>query len=285
MAAIQTTAVKVLGGVTSGTSNNFGSVITAGRTLVVGMSIWDAAGTNTVTSVTDTLGNTYSQVATVTETTHKLYIFRAFNVLGGTNAVTVNLSGSSDLTFAATEIDTVPITNPNDASNSATGTSTTPSVSVTTVNSAPQVFGVFAHDGTNRTLTEGSGWTMLAENEGGSANMPLAWMYQAYASSGAKTVNGTIGTGVVNWAILGASFASVVAATLDQYGFRGRNDDGSETTATWKAAQNTSFSITPDQAFRLRFGINASGDPASAGFKVQYRKVGAAAWRDVDTSG
>lgn len=78
---------------------------------------------------------------------------------------------------------------------------------------------------------------------------------------------------------------TLAAATLDQYGYRGRNDDGTEATATWKAAQNTTFGITPDARFRLRFGVNTPGDPASKQFKVQYRKVGAAAWRDVDKIG
>jgi hypothetical protein len=75
------------------------------------------------------------------------------------------------------------------------------------------------------------------------------------------------------------------ALALEQYAYRFRNDDGSETTATWKAAQNTSASITPDETFRFRVGVNATADPPSHQYKVQYRKVGAAEWRDIDTAG
>jgi hypothetical protein len=76
-----------------------------------------------------------------------------------------------------------------------------------------------------------------------------------------------------------------VPAPSDQYGFRARNDDGSETTATWKAAQDAPFTMTPDETFRLRIGVNTTGDPDSTQYKLQYRKVGASSWRDVDTSG
>jgi hypothetical protein len=75
------------------------------------------------------------------------------------------------------------------------------------------------------------------------------------------------------------------AATLDQFGFRARNDDGSETSATWKAAQNTAFTVVPDEPFRLRVGVNVVGDAPRKRFKLQYRKVGDASWRDIDQVG
>lgn len=84
------------------------------------------------------------------------------------------------------------------------------------------------------------------------------------------------------YTIMALSIAGT-AALLEQYSYRFRNDDGSETTATWKAAENTSVTLAPSTTARLRIGVNATGDPASKQFKLQYRKVGAASWRDADT--
>lgn len=45
--------------------------------------------------------------------------------------------------------------------------------------------------------------------------------------------------------------------TPDQPQFRGRNDDGNETTASWKAAVNTNFSQLADVNFRLRLTVQS----------------------------
>ena len=48
-----------------------------------------------------------------------------------------------------------------------------------------------------------------------------------------------------------------------QVGFRGRNDDGNETTATWKAAANTNWSQKTNTAFRIRFDCSETGSTSS----------------------
>jgi hypothetical protein len=64
---------------------------------------------------------------------------------------------------------------------------------------------------------------------------------------------------------------TVASGAIEQEGFRFRNDDGSESGATWKAAQDTNINLAADTAFRLREIINATGDPASAGYQDEYR--------------
>ena len=71
-----------------------------------------------------------------------------------------------------------------------------------------------------------------------------------------------------------------MAATLDQYAFRFRNDDGSETTATWKATQNTNISEVVE-ALRLRIGLQATGDPAAAAYQLEWQRVAEGIWRKV----
>lgn len=69
---------------------------------------------------------------------------------------------------------------------------------------------------------------------------------------------------------------------LDQSHFRWRNDDGSETTATWAAAEDANVTIAALTPTRLRVEIAATANPASAAYKLQYRKVGDTYWRDAN---
>ena len=52
--------------------------------------------------------------------------------------------------------------------------------------------------------------------------------------------------------------------------FRGRNDDGTETTATWIEAAGKSFTPTGDEPFRLRYLIDEVGETGAKDYKLQY---------------
>jgi hypothetical protein len=71
---------------------------------------------------------------------------------------------------------------------------------------------------------------------------------------------------------------------VEQEGFRWRNDDGTETTATWRQLQDVDDSVYQGSNIRLRVLLNASGDPAPENYKLQYRKTSGGAWRDVAQS-
>lgn len=58
---------------------------------------------------------------------------------------------------------------------------------------------------------------------------------------------------------------------IEQEGFRFRNDDGDEDGATWKASQDVSVSLPFSTAARIRWLLNATGDPASKNFQLEYR--------------
>ena len=62
-------------------------------------------------------------------------------------------------------------------------------------------------------------------------------------------------------------------ASLDQEGARVRNDDGSESAATWKEAQDTAATVAANINFRVRFVIDASGNPNAASFQVECKEV------------
>jgi hypothetical protein len=71
-------------------------------------------------------------------------------------------------------------------------------------------------------------------------------------------------------------------AELEQHSFRFRNDDGSETTATWAANLNTNHTIPAGENKRLRFLVNTeSGTPGASVFVLQYKEKVSGTWANV----
>jgi hypothetical protein len=69
----------------------------------------------------------------------------------------------------------------------------------------------------------------------------------------------------------GASANALVEAALalEQEGFRWRNDDGSESAATWRQNQDVQDNIQSGGKARVRFVVNATGDPTSKQFQIE----------------
>ena len=68
--------------------------------------------------------------------------------------------------------------------------------------------------------------------------------------------------------------AAAGAATLEQAGFRFRNDDGSEALATWRQNQDVNDTVNQEETFRLRFLIQGVNDPAASQFQLEYKDAG-----------
>lgn len=91
------------------------------------------------------------------------------------------------------------------------------------------------------------------------------------------------GNGLVVWGVYNVTGNQVVDidyvkmdvtyTPLEQEGFRFRNDDGSETTATWLAAQDTNITQPIETNTRLRMLVNANGegDPESNEYQLEYK--------------
>lgn len=74
----------------------------------------------------------------------------------------------------------------------------------------------------------------------------------------------------------------VTVPTLQQEGFRWRNDDGNETTATWAASQDANATVPVSTPVRLRVLVNGTGDPATSPYRLEYRVAGSSdAWEVV----
>lgn len=72
-----------------------------------------------------------------------------------------------------------------------------------------------------------------------------------------------------------------IVITREQEGYRFRADDGSESTASWLAAQDSNISRDKLTPARLRVITNVTNDPPSEAVKLQYRRVGDPLWRDM----
>lgn len=72
--------------------------------------------------------------------------------------------------------------------------------------------------------------------------------------------------------------------SMSQAGFRIRNDDGSETTATWTALENTNATLGVDVNKRIRFVVDeTAGGAENIQCKLQYN-LNAAGWNDVNAT-
>jgi len=174
-------------------------VITTSATANVGDLILVATVMNGMgaSAVIDSAGNTYTQDKTGTNSV----ILRVWRTIVTTQLVsggTITITGSLGFQLTTTASLTTGITSPplDVAGTAATGTSATPSGSVTTLNAVDLIIGVVGY-GSSATLTPvGAPWTELTGNEVSSAN--VHWAYQIVAATSTYTYNPVISSGV-NW--------------------------------------------------------------------------------------
>jgi hypothetical protein len=67
----------------------------------------------------------------------------------------------------------------------------------------------------------------------------------------------------------------------EQEGYRWREDDGSESGASWIDTQDTPITRPITTGTRLRVLTDAYGDAPSQGATLQYRKAGTIGWRKI----
>ena len=81
---------------------------------------------------------------------------------------------------------------------------------------------------------------------------------------------------------LAASFdPTFTQLTSTQEGYRWRNDDGTETTATWLADQDADVSVAELVTVRLRGIVDWEDDPEPGQIGIEYRRTGVGDWRAV----
>lgn len=95
--------------------------------------------------------------------------------------------------------------------------------------------------------------------------------------SGADAVTFTdAGLGLVGVTSTG-TYISITGVVTTQEGYRWRNDNGSESEATWAGDQDATLSAALGKK-RLRVLVDAAGDPDAIQYQLEYRKVGDETW-------
>lgn len=120
-------------------------------------------------------------------------------------------------------------------------------------------------------------WTAVSVDLSGAefqdVTSPITFRIYIYAPS---TVN------VVDWDDLIINGTVADAGVVEQEGYRFRNDDGSETTATWLAAQDTDIIQPKTTNTRLRVLLNSTLDRASEEYRLEFREVGGTTWIPIE---
>lgn len=189
------------------TSLTFDATPAAGNLIVVAFSTYGAGATATVS---DNKSNSYSQARhrDISANNEGVWLWYAANVTSSaTFTVTVDPNGASaDITLVIAEFSGAATASALDQSNDNGADSTSPSSgSVTTSLNDELYVGVLTHGNTNRTLTEGGGWSLIQENEGGTSNIPISVIFKT-AAAGTYDATWTIGTGSSTYAAVIASF-------------------------------------------------------------------------------
>ena len=174
------------------------------------------------------------------------------------------------------------------ANNAQTGTGTIATApSITTTVSDEIVFHCVYRDSATAFTGLPSGNLRLNLIAGsGASGGTLAIVEDTYATP--NTVTGTKNFTLTTDERSGFTFSIEPAPSggdFTQGAFRGRNDDGNITAATWIANANVAWSQLPDENFRVRFLIQEEDDveDLNTEFKLQYQ-VNAGSWTDVSGS-
>ena len=189
------------------------STIAAGQRIIIPVS-WDSA-TQTVTSVTDSAGNTYGLIAgpiAIGGSNSQTAIYSAnasTGLTGGVGTITITW-GTPAFTFRAWAVFTILNTNTSNASvvditKTATGTATTAvTASATTLTATTLCFAVI--DAGAAVTISASNWTVSGAAQGwDGAASTLFYAYKATSSTGAQDPGGTL-SAATNWACVWAAF-------------------------------------------------------------------------------
>lgn len=146
----------------------FTNPVASGDLIVVAIASWNSNNTATVSSITDSAGNTYSKAvedpSPATSGIEPLSIWYAANVVGGSNlTVSANLQSTGNLTVAIHEYQGIATSNVVDQVAHASGTSTLASSgpSASTAHANDLLFGAATlSDAASFSATAGSGYTL-----------------------------------------------------------------------------------------------------------------------------
>ncbi|MBY0471709.1 hypothetical protein K2X30_11135 [bacterium] len=197
----------------------FSSNNTAGNLIVVACQYRNAAAQTATASVSDSRGNTYAPVGNQARANvGRGYLFYAANVAAGANTVTCTFSSAQDSMMYIAEYNGVATTSPLVGSNTGSGSSATPNISVTTTAANDLVIGLL--DNSNyltATVWPGANFMMDKFNL-----LHPSVMSAVFGTAGAQSVNSFLGLSSSWYMVAGAFKASLGTSTASAvYNFGG----------------------------------------------------------------
>jgi hypothetical protein len=206
-AFVQTLTAQSTSGTTPLVSGAFTTSTTSGNFLVVAIGN-DSGLTGTITSITDSKGNTYAKANDIA-TSVSLSVWYAANITGGSShTITVNFNDSNtgNVSIVAQEFSGIMASGALDKTAAATGTSTSPSsgATATTTQANELVVASLVTAGTATTTTAGAGYSNL----GGPTTITDARTAQAskiVAATGTQTATFTLAASRT-WACIVTTF-------------------------------------------------------------------------------
>lgn len=255
--------------------------ITAGSTIVVGV-ICDAAGS--VSGVADSQGSYTAVRAQTTDATCNLRMYYLANANSGSHTITATFTNSNSETYIrGVEVIGAHTSSPigtSDAGTNSTGTALATAATLTG-NSGDVILGFGGNESAGETFTKGSTFDSLDQQ-----GTQMFAEYRALSGSVSSFAVDATQSASAKWVIQGVTIVQGPTVTTEQTHFRARNDDGSETTATWYAAQDTNFTAPLSTNLRLRMQVDtAGGDTPSQAYQLEYKKSTEATWIKVPTGG
>lgn len=200
----------------------FGSNIATGSVIVAAVS---KDGASPIGSVSDSLGNSYTQYADVPDDAHNqsFTLFYAKNTIGGACTVTHDLGGGAGFRrIAVAEFTGLETSAPfdqvasTDEGTTATGVDGTTSASITPSVSNCDIVAVIMTVNGDPTIAAGTGYTERTETAMTSSDLQI----ESFTQGAAAAINGkwTIGTAGITYCAVVASFKPTAAAvTPTQY--------------------------------------------------------------------
>jgi hypothetical protein len=294
---VKTTASGLFAGeITRATGNNVSSLAwnhhgaeEANGLLMVGVAIRTTTSTvSTVTFGSQSLTHVPSG-ATNNGTDCRVELWYALAPASGLASLTVNLSGSSNVTTGALTLTGVSQTTPFDAYTANTGTSTTPSVSVGDSEASNVVVDVMAMQGQNGVSAVGGGqtqeWTHVTTDATSSQNVRGAGSTEPGAA--AVTMSYTMSASDI-WAIGAVSInpANTTAVRLEHFTAEQGNADEPGVWLRWRTGfehDNLGFHVYREEAGGQRARVTTSlvaGSALFAGAGVALSAGRSYSWLD-----
>lgn len=273
-------------------SNSVSYSPTSGNLVIVDCYFRNGSGTAaTASSPTDNVGtNTYSQIFQSNDLTgggsqYNRAAFYCASISAGVTTITGNFSTTVYSVVTALEYSGTDPTSPLDqvtSSTAATGTGSTATANSLTTTAPSEVVIGFFWQNDNSGLNFGTSGSYTIRYNGkefnnGVVNGATDQIVSSISSYAALAACG----GSVTWRCWAATFKSGSQVSLEQSAYRFRDDDNSESAASWLDSENTTITRAKNTNTRIRIQLNSSDDYPSSQYELDVRKVGATEWKKI----